>query len=134
MADKSFKFTKPVPNHWDSEDGAEMATRYLDFSREELMKAGMTDLHLANAQFLVSRDSLELIHYQTAAKERIRWLSAQLARATALLEEVKQQCLVAESDHVAVTQEPHISEELFARVCDATRDVGQPALAAVEPS
>lgn len=45
--------------------------------------AEMTDFELANAVFLVGRSSLDLIKYQTAAKERIRWLSLRLAEAIA---------------------------------------------------
>lgn len=41
----------------------------------------LTDFELANAVFLVDRFSLQLILYQTAAKERIRWLSLRLASA-----------------------------------------------------
>ena len=45
----------------------------------------MTDFELANAVFMADRYSFELISYQTAAKERIRWLSLRLAEATAML-------------------------------------------------
>ena len=47
----------------------------------------MSDFALANAVFMVDRNSLDLIKYQTAAKERIRWLSIELAKANALLAE-----------------------------------------------
>jgi hypothetical protein len=43
--------------------------------------AELSDFALANAVFMAARDSLDLIHYQTAAKERIRWLSIRLAEA-----------------------------------------------------
>lgn len=65
--------------HWDSPEGREMAEEYLALGRHQLSMSHLSDLRLANAQFLVSRDSFELIHFQTAAKERIRWLSAHLA-------------------------------------------------------
>ena len=41
----------------------------------------MTDFELANAVFMADRSDLDLIIYQTAAKERIRWLSLRLAAA-----------------------------------------------------
>lgn len=71
-----------MPGHWDTEAGAEIAREYLGKDRVDLAMGDVSDLTLANAQYLVSRDSFELIHYQTAAKERIRWLSAQLAALT----------------------------------------------------
>lgn len=43
----------------------------------------MTDFQLANAVFMADRNDLNLIHMQTAAKERIRWLSLELAKALA---------------------------------------------------
>ena len=77
------KFTKPIPGHWSTDEGTEMANRYLEVPRERLALGQQTDLELANAIFMVGRGDLELIGLQTAAKERIRWLSAQLARAEA---------------------------------------------------
>lgn len=74
-----------APGHWDTAEGREIAVEYADKPRTWLTKGNVSDFALANAQFLVSRDSLELIHYQTAAKERIRWLSARLAVAEAAL-------------------------------------------------
>lgn len=74
-----------APGHWDSAGGREMAVEYAGKPKTWLSMSDVSDFALANAQFLVSRDSLELIHYQTAAKERIRWLSARLAVAEAAL-------------------------------------------------
>jgi len=45
----------------------------------------MTDFALANAVFMADRNDLNLMHYQTAAKERIRWLSIELAKAQGAL-------------------------------------------------
>ena len=58
-----------------------MAARCLSEDRGQLTKGHLSDFALANAQFLANRDDLDLIVYQTAAKERIRWLSARLAQA-----------------------------------------------------
>lgn len=70
-----------MPGHWSTAEGAEMANTYAGKRREDLAYGGKTDLELANAIFMVGRGDLELIGLQTAAKERIRWLSAQLALA-----------------------------------------------------
>lgn len=81
------KFEHPVTGHWDSAEGAAKATEQLSTTREQLGFANMTDFHLANAVFLADRHSLDLIAYQTAAKERIRWLSAQLAARDQIIRE-----------------------------------------------
>lgn len=67
-----------APGHWSSAEGCDIATEYAHKSRADLMHGEMSDLALANEQYMVSRDSLDLLPMQTAAKERIRWLSAQL--------------------------------------------------------
>ena len=54
--------------------------------RSLLSMGSLTDFQLANDQYLVNRDSLDLIAYQTAAKERIRWLSIRLAEALEQIE------------------------------------------------
>jgi hypothetical protein len=58
---------------------------YASKSRERLAMGGMTDFELANAQFMVDRRDTMLGAYQTAAKDRIRWLSVQLAKANSEL-------------------------------------------------
>lgn len=55
--------------------------KYASPIRDGLTMANQTDFELANAVFLADRHSFELLIYQTAAKERIRWLSIQLAKA-----------------------------------------------------
>ena len=59
-----------------------------DCERAGLTKGGLTDDELANGIFMVGRNSLDLIVWQDAAKERILWLSRKLvaARADALRE------------------------------------------------
>lgn len=76
-------FTEPVPGHWSTEEGTAMANAYATKTREELAFGQRTDLELANAIFMADRNDLSLIGLQTAAKERIRWLSVQLALAGA---------------------------------------------------
>ena len=48
---------------------------YIKQERSSLAMGFLTDDQLANAVYLADRNSLKLIGLQTAAKERIRWLS-----------------------------------------------------------
>lgn len=66
---------------------AEFSARYGPQVRGDLCGGHMTDFALANAQYMVDRRSLDLGALQTAAKDRIRWLSVQLAQAEAKLVE-----------------------------------------------
>ena len=75
------EFTKPHPGHWSSDEGTEMANNYISMARDDLAYGHKSDLELANAIFMASRNDLDLMGLQTAAKERIRWLSVQLAVA-----------------------------------------------------
>ena len=49
--------------------------------RASLPKGDMSDDELANRMFIADRNDLDLIVWQTAAKERIRWLSRALIAA-----------------------------------------------------
>jgi hypothetical protein len=62
-----------------------MAATYVDKTRHQLIKGDLTDLAVANAVFMAGREDLDLMVWQTAAKDRIRWLSVQLAVAHELL-------------------------------------------------
>ncbi|HET6610141.1 MAG TPA: hypothetical protein VFG62_25985 [Rhodopila sp.] len=70
-----------LDGHWASDAGAEMARSYAKRPREELVMGDMTDMELANHIYMINEFGPELIIAQTAVKERIRWLSAQLALA-----------------------------------------------------
>lgn len=72
-----------LPGHWATAEGRIMAERYAGMAREDLAAGSQPDFQLANAVYLAGRSDLDLIGLQTAAKERIRWLSAQLAIALA---------------------------------------------------
>jgi hypothetical protein len=65
--------------HWSTPDGRDMAASYLGKTRAELCHGELSDLELANAIFMADRHELNLIGFQEAAKQRIRWLSARLA-------------------------------------------------------
>ena len=70
-----------APGHWETPAGLAMAEEYAAMTREDLAKSAMSDFELANRQYLAGREDLDLVAWQTAAKERIRWLSVQLAIA-----------------------------------------------------
>lgn len=74
-----------APGHWDTDDGGLLAYAYAERTRTHLLMGDRSDFALANDQYLASRDDPSLIVYQTAAKERIRWLSVRLAIAEAAL-------------------------------------------------
>lgn len=77
------RLAEAVPGHWHTAEGAEMANTYAGKDRSDLGMGHLTDFELANAVYMASRNDLDLLMYQTAAKERIRWLSARLAMAEA---------------------------------------------------
>lgn len=70
-----------LPGHWETSEGAVMARDTLQHSptRAQLAHGGVSDLALANAIYMANRNDSNLTGLQTAAKQRIRWLSAQLA-------------------------------------------------------
>lgn len=80
MEDAS-KLPAAAPGHWDTGEGRQIAERYAGKERRQLGYGQMSDFAFANAQYMVDRHAFELIVYQTAAKDRIRWLSVQLALA-----------------------------------------------------
>lgn len=67
-----------LPGHWETAEGMDMAREYATKTRADLAMSDKSDLGLANALYLVDGP----IMLQTAAKERMRWLSVQLALAT----------------------------------------------------
>jgi hypothetical protein len=82
MADvtaKPVELPLEVPGHWSTLEGCRMANEYVGKERTDLTMGDMSDFALANGVYLAGRSDLDLIHYQQAAKERIRWLSARLA-------------------------------------------------------
>jgi hypothetical protein len=68
-----------LPGHWETAEGLDKAREYAAKTRADLALSNRTDLGLANALYLVSGE----IVIQTAAKERMRWLSVHLALAEA---------------------------------------------------
>ncbi len=55
-----------------------------DCERAALTMGNMTDDELANGVYMAGREDLDLIIWQDAAKDRIRWLSRSLAKALGL--------------------------------------------------
>lgn len=76
-----------LEGHWQSEEGHSKALEYVTKKRSDLYKGEVPDLAVASAVYMANRCDLDLIHWQDAAKERIRWLSVQLAITNALLQE-----------------------------------------------
>lgn len=70
-----------LPGHWETAEGFEKAQEYTTKARVDLAYGDKSDLALANAVYLVDRGSLDMLPMQEAAKQRIRWLSVQLAIA-----------------------------------------------------
>lgn len=81
--------TPPAGHATDHEAWREFSGRYGPMSREQLCMGVINDFALANAQYFVHRDSLDLLAHQTAAKDRIRWLSVQLAQSQASLSQAQ---------------------------------------------
>lgn len=81
--------------HWETPEGREIAVDYLAKDRASLCMGELSDFHLANKQYMedISVGTFTFqsaIAMQTAAKERIRWLSAQLAAANQKLASLSQ--------------------------------------------
>lgn len=75
-----------APGHWESDAGHSIAIEYALKERADLCSGAMSDFELANRQFMAGRFDTDLVAWQTAAKERIRWLSVKLAQAQAEIE------------------------------------------------
>ena len=71
---------------------------------------------------MASRDDLSLIHYQTAAKERIRWLSLRLASALSSLETRDARIAVAEAENVKLRA---LAEESIRLMTKYAREAGE---------
>lgn len=78
-----------TPGHWTTLEGQRIAQEYATKSRTDLCQGSMSDLELANRQYMAGRGDLDLITWQTASKERIRWLSVQLALALRAADEAE---------------------------------------------
>lgn len=90
-----------MPGHWDTAEGRAIAEDYLKRDRRALCMGDVSDLALANAQYLedISVGTVTFqsaIGMQTAAKERIRWLSAHLAVAEIRIAEAREALIQAD--------------------------------------
>jgi hypothetical protein len=66
-------------HHWDTQAGYEMAVKYQGLEKSVLCMGDKTDGEVAEGLRLARLSDFDLIGWQTAAKERLRWLSVQLA-------------------------------------------------------
>lgn len=75
----AFELPNALEGHWHTNEGCDMAQTYTDKVRSELALGHMTDTALANRVYMLDAPGKILV--VTAAKDRIRWLSVQLAIA-----------------------------------------------------
>lgn len=68
-----------LPGHWNTAEGASLAREYVDMPRERLAHGGKTDMEVAFEISMTGRGDLAFEGKLAMAKDRIRWLSAQLA-------------------------------------------------------
>jgi hypothetical protein len=78
-----------VAKETDDEDVRKLIEAFRHSPRETLIESEMSDFELANRVYFANRDDLDLIVWQTAAKERIRWLSVQLSDALDEIDRLK---------------------------------------------
>jgi len=77
--------TETTPGaRWREEGKDDPHGNLYDCERAKLTKGKMTDDDLANRVFMADRGDLDLIVWQEAAKDRIRWLSRSLYKALGL--------------------------------------------------
>ncbi|MNE09070.1 hypothetical protein D3C80_1017360 [compost metagenome] len=111
------------PGHCDGDDAwAEFVRQYDGQPRSS---PDLSDFALANRVFMAGRNDLDLIVWQTAAKERIRWLSIELAKALAATPAAPQAAGVVTLDRDALIA--LIMEETTDDiVSDGWRSIGKP--------
>lgn len=70
-----------LPGHWETDEGSGMAKHYLDAypTREKLAYGKLTDMSVAWEISMLFRTDPDFEPKLAMAKDRIRWLSAQLA-------------------------------------------------------
>lgn len=72
-----------LPGHWQAADGHKIALRYATMTREQLCGGTSTDMLVAFEIASLCRDDLDFEAVLATARDRIRWLSVQLALANA---------------------------------------------------
>lgn len=73
------EFPDVLSGHYSTPDGREMLARYTGLTREQLSGADRTDTEIAFMCGMASGADIESTTTLHLAKDRIRWLSAQLA-------------------------------------------------------
>ena len=100
--------TKRPAGHCDSDDAwTEFERQYRGQPRSY---GHLSDFALANAVFMADRNDLDLIVYQTAAKERIRWLSLRLAETVEALKHTTE--LLASANRSTDRPSEHVSRRV----------------------
>lgn len=72
-----------LPGHWNTDEGSGMAKYYATKTRAELAGGQHSDMGVAFMIAMLGRADLDFEPRLAMAKDRIRWLSAQLAVANA---------------------------------------------------
>ena len=70
-------------SRWKSDGEPDPHGSCYDCERADLAKGHLTDDEIANGIFMADRSDIDLIWWQQAAKDRIRWLSRALDAAEA---------------------------------------------------
>lgn len=85
--ENAIKLPDVLPGHWETDEGSGMAKHYLaDYpTRHRLCGGRHSDMAIARDIALLSRNDLNFEPVLSSAKDRIRWLSAQLAVSQAAL-------------------------------------------------
>lgn len=83
--ERKYVLPEKLAGHWGTFEGQKFALEMADVDRSQLSYGQMSDFALANAMFMADRNDPELIVWQKAAQDRIRWLSTQLAIARSAL-------------------------------------------------
>jgi hypothetical protein len=87
LGDEMTNLPKTLPGHWETDEGYEMAKRYATESRKQLLASGETDFNVAFRTAMISPNDIDCEKRLSIAKDRIRWLSVQLAVANQLLKQ-----------------------------------------------
>lgn len=72
-----------LPGHWETDEGSGMAKVYAGKQRAELFGGAQSDMSVAFAIAMVCRSDENFEAVLASARDRIRWLSVQLALANA---------------------------------------------------
>jgi len=88
-----------LSGHYSTPSGRDMLVRYLDLTREQLSGGDRTDAEVAFMCGMASGFDIESTATLSIAKDRIRWLSARLARREAELTRARELMLTVSGSY-----------------------------------